>query len=107
MAMERDRLQDTFLQRVQQDRTPLTIFLLSGVRLQGCVKGFDSFCLLLERDGHASLVYKHEVATVVPSQPVTLHESPDEDQAPAPREQPQPVVVERKRRMPVRGQVGP
>ena len=102
MAMERGRLQDTFLQRVQQDRTPLTIFLINGVRLQGFVAGFDSFCLLLQRDGHAQLVYKREVATVVPSQPIGLYERPDKDQAPAPQEQSRLVVVERKRRLPLR-----
>ena len=97
MAAERDRLQDTFLRRVQQDKTPLTIFLVNGVRLQGFIAGFDSFCLQLQRDGHAQLVYKSEVATVVPLQPVDLRE-PSGEQAPEPRAQSRPVVVERKRR---------
>ena len=45
------RLQDTFLEHLLRRRTPVTIFLANGVRLQGVVAGFDAFCVLLERDG--------------------------------------------------------
>ena len=97
MFAERNRLQDTFLQRVQQDRTPLTVFLTNGVRLQGFVVAFDNFCLLLQRDDQVQLVYKHAISTVMPLGAVALYDPPEE-QVPAPQEQPQ-LVVERKRRV--------
>ncbi len=105
MAAERERLQDKFLRQVQQDRTPLTVFLINGVRLQGLVVAFDNFCVLLQRDDQAQLVYKHAISTVMPMGELALYEPPEE-QAPAPQEQPQPVVVERKRRLPARDQLG-
>ena len=67
-------LQDTFLNSVRRSRTPLTIFLVNGVKLQGVVSWFDSFCVLLRRDGQAQLVYKHAISTIMPAQPVQLYE---------------------------------
>ena len=71
MATERTQsLQDTFLNHVRKTKTPLTIFLVNGVKLQGVVTWFDNFCVLLRRDGHSQLVYKHAISTVMPSVPV-------------------------------------
>ncbi len=72
-------LQDTFLNHVRKQKTPLTIFLINGVKLQGIVTWFDNFCVLLRRDGHSQLVYKHAISTVMPSQPVMLWDGPSED----------------------------
>jgi host factor-I protein len=77
--MSNDRklsLQDTFLNSVRRSRTPLTIFLVNGVKLQGVVSWFDSFCVLLRRDGQAQLVYKHAISTIMPAGPVQLYEPP-------------------------------
>jgi host factor-I protein len=76
----RQSLQDAFLNSVRRTRTPLTIFLVNGVKLQGVVSWFDSFCVLLRRDGQAQLVYKHAISTIMPAQPVQLYE-PGEDEA--------------------------
>jgi len=59
-------LQDTFLNFVRKNKVPLTIFLVNGVKLQGIVTWFDNFCLLLRRDGHSQLVYKHAISTIMP-----------------------------------------
>ena len=78
MAADRaQNLQDTFLNHVRKSNTPLTIFLVNGVKLQGVVTWFDNFCVLLRRDGHSQLVYKHAISTVMPSQPITLYEAED------------------------------
>jgi host factor-I protein len=53
------------------------------VKLQGVVTWFDNFCLLLRRDGHSQLVYKHAISTVMPSHPVQLFEPEQEEQASA------------------------
>jgi host factor-I protein len=67
-------LQDTFLNAVRKQKTPLTIFLVNGVKLQGVVSWFDNFCVLLRRDGQVQLVYKHAISTVMPNAPVQLFE---------------------------------
>ena len=72
MADRAQNLQDTFLNHVRKTRTPLTIFLVNGVKLQGVVTWFDNFCVLLRRDGQSQLVYKHAISTVMPSTPVQL-----------------------------------
>jgi host factor-I protein len=80
-AMAADRaqnLQDTFLNHVRKNKTPLTIFLVNGVKLQGVVTWFDNFCVLLRRDGHSQLVYKHAISTVMPGHPIQLFEPADE-----------------------------
>ena len=68
-------LQDTFLNHVRKNKTPLTIFLINGVKLQGIVTWFDNFCVLLRRDGHSQLVYKHAISTIMPSQPVQMFDA--------------------------------
>jgi host factor-I protein len=68
------QLQDTFLNHVRKTKTPLTIFLVNGVKLQGIVTWFDNFCLLLRRDGHSQLVYKHAISTIMPGAPIQLFE---------------------------------
>ncbi len=76
---KKQNLQDTFLNSVRKSKTPLTIFLVNGVKLQGVVSWFDNFCVLLRRDGQSQLVYKHAISTIMPAQPVQLYE-PGSDQ---------------------------
>ena len=71
---KKQNLQDTFLNAVRKSRTPLTIFLVNGVKLQGVVTWFDNFCVLLRRDGQSQLVYKHAISTIMPSQPINLYD---------------------------------
>ena len=79
MSDKKQNLQDTFLNAVRKTKTPLTIFLVNGVKLQGIVTWFDNFCVLLRRDGQSQLVYKHAISTIMPSGPVLLYE-PGEDE---------------------------
>ncbi|MBS0295962.1 MAG: RNA chaperone Hfq [Proteobacteria bacterium] len=76
---KKQNLQDTFLNSVRKSKTPLTIFLVNGVKLQGVVTWFDNFCVLLRRDGQSQLVYKHAISTIMPSQPVQLYEPDSEN----------------------------
>jgi host factor-I protein len=75
-------LQDTFLNHVRKNKIPLTIFLVNGVKLQGVVTWFDNFCVLLRRDGHSQLVYKHAISTIMPGHPVQLFEGAEEPPGP-------------------------
>ncbi len=74
MAEKSQNIQDVFLNTVRKKKVPVTIFLSNGVKLQGNITGFDNFSVLLRRGPQVQLVYKHTIATVVPSAPVTLHE---------------------------------
>ena len=79
MAAEKQQnLQDTFLNYVRKNKTPLTIFLVNGVKLQGIVSWFDNFCVLLRRDGHSQLVYKHAISTIMPGGPLNLNDQDGE-----------------------------
>jgi len=57
------------LNSVRRAKLPLTIFLIKGVKLQGVITWFDSFSLLLRREGASQLVYKHSVSTIMPAEP--------------------------------------
>ena len=67
-------VQDVFLNHVRKNKTPVTVFLVNGVKLQGIITWFDNFCVLLRRDAHSQLVYKHAISTVMPAQPIQLFE---------------------------------
>jgi len=73
MANEKSQnVQDVFLNHVRKNKTPVTIFLVNGVKLQGIITWFDNFSVLLRRDGHTQLVYKHAISTVMPGSPIQL-----------------------------------
>ena len=73
MSNEKNQnVQDFFLNYIRKNKTPVTIFLINGVKLQGIVTWFDNFSVLLRRDAHSQLVYKHAISTVMPAQPIQL-----------------------------------
>ncbi len=82
MAAEKSQnVQDVFLNHIRKNKTPVTVFLVNGVKLQGIITWFDNFCVLLRRDTHSQLVYKHAISTVMPSVPIQLFEPPREEDA--------------------------
>jgi host factor-I protein len=72
MAEKVNNLQDMFLNNLRRSKTPVTMFLVKGVKLQGIITWFDNFSVLLRRDGNAQLIYKHAISTIMPSQPLDL-----------------------------------
>src|SRR4028118_671623 len=74
MADKVNNLQDIFLNTLRRTKTPITMFLVKGVKLQGIITWFDNFSVLLRREGQAQLIYKHAISTIMPSQPVDLRE---------------------------------
>ena len=80
MATEKNNVQEIFLNTIRRNKTPVTVFLVNGVKLQGIVTWFDNFSLLLRRDAHSQLVYKHAVSTIMPGQPVQLFEGDGGDE---------------------------
>ena len=74
MSEKSQNVQDVFLNYVRKNKNPVTVFLVNGVKLQGIITWFDNFSVLLRRDGHTQLVYKHAISTVMPSGPIQLFE---------------------------------
>lgn len=70
-------LQDPFLNTLRKERVPVSIFLVSGIKLQGQIESFDQFVVLL-KNSVSQMVYKHAISTVVPSRNIKLPRN-DED----------------------------
>src|SRR4051794_36246732 len=75
MNEKAQNVQDVFLNHVRKNKTPVTVFLVNGVKLQGIITWFDNFSVLLRRDGHTQLVYKHAISTVMPGAPIQLFDA--------------------------------
>ena len=67
-----ENLQETFLNQIRKEKLSVTIFLINGVKLQGIITWFDNFSILLKRDSHIQLVYKHSISTIMPSTTLSL-----------------------------------
>jgi host factor-I protein len=74
-------LQDPFLNALRKDRIPVSIYLVSGIKLQGQIESFDQFVILL-RNTVSQMIYKSAISTVVPSRNVNItDEADDEDES--------------------------
>lgn len=76
MSDKSQNLQDKFLNKIRKEKMSVTVFLVNGVKLQGIITWFDNFSMLLRRDSHSQLIYKHAISTIMPAAPVRLQ---DED----------------------------
>lgn len=63
-------LQDQFLNKLRKDRVPVSIFLISGIKLQGEIEAFDQFVVILTSHESHQMIYKHAISTVVPARPI-------------------------------------
>ncbi len=79
MSEKSNNVQDVFLNYVRKNKIPVTLFLVNGVKLQGIITWFDNFSVLLRRESHAQLVYKHAISTVMPLGPIQLFENKETD----------------------------
>ena len=78
MSEKSQSVQDVFLNKIRKEKMTVTVFLVNGVKLQGVVTWFDNFSVLLRRDSHVQLVYKHAISTIMPGGPLSLYDG-DED----------------------------
>ena len=67
-------LQDSFLNKIIKDNIPVSVYLLNGIKLQGQVKSFDQYVIVLSGNT-PQLIYKHSISTIVPSQTINLEVS--------------------------------
>ena len=64
-------LQDNFLNTLRKEHTPVSIFLVNGIKLQGRVDSFDQYVIML-KNTISQMVYKHAISTIVPGKPIKL-----------------------------------
>jgi len=79
-------IQEAFLNNARKDKTFLTIYLMSGVKLSGRIKSFDKYSVILETNNQEQLIFKHAISTVVVSRP--FHSPPHGGPAPGPHSAP-------------------
>lgn len=75
LDMSNQNLQDAFLNGARKERLPVTIYLVSGVKLSGRVKGFDKYCVVFETSHQEQLIFKHAISTVVTAKQSQTHGS--------------------------------
>ncbi|NCO03225.1 MAG: RNA chaperone Hfq [Alphaproteobacteria bacterium] len=81
MVEKSKNVQDVFLNAIRKEKMTVTVFLVNGVKLQGIVTWFDNFSMLLRRESHVQLVYKHAISTIMPGGPLNLNDSEDDADA--------------------------
>lgn len=69
MEKPAQNIQEAFLNNARKDKTFLTIYLMSGVKLSGRIKSFDKYSVVLEANNQEQLIFKHAISTVVVSKP--------------------------------------
>jgi host factor-I protein len=69
-------IQDTFLNTARKERTSITIYLLSGVKLTGRIRSFDKYSVVLEASGQEQLIFKHAISTIVMGRPMHVAHPP-------------------------------
>ncbi|MDP9127579.1 MAG: RNA chaperone Hfq [Pseudomonadota bacterium] len=74
MTENKQNVQEIFLNHLRKHKMPATIYLTNGVQLKGVITWFDHSSLLLRREAHAQLVYKHAISTVMPGGPIQVLE---------------------------------
>ena len=79
MSEKNQNVQDVFLNAIRKEKSSVTVFLENGVKLQGVVTWFDNFSMLLRRETHAQLIYKHAISTIMPSGPLKLFDPEAEE----------------------------
>lgn len=75
MVEKGKNVQDVFLNAIRKEKMTVTVFLVNGVKLQGIITWFDNFSMLLRRESHVQLVYKHAISTIMPGGPLNLNDS--------------------------------
>jgi host factor-I protein len=75
-------IQDTFLNTARKDKSPITIYLMSGVKLSGRIRSFDKYSVVLETNNQEQLIFKHAISTVVMGRSAQHMERPGSEHRP-------------------------
>ncbi len=93
MEKPAQNIQEAFLNNARKEKTFLTIYLMSGVKLSGRIKSFDKYSLILESNNHEQLIFKHAISTVVISRPVHGYAAASQVSAAASAPAPQTITT--------------
>ena len=61
-------IQDQFLNQVRKARIEVEALLVSGEKIIGFIRSFDTFCVIIENNEDIILIYKHALSIVRPSE---------------------------------------
>ncbi len=78
VAQDTPPIQDTFLKHLRDNRIEVTVFLVTGIRLQGRIKRFDNFTVELARGDSSQIIYKHAISAINPAEPIQLADPSNE-----------------------------
>lgn len=85
MEKQPHNIQDVFLNHLRREKLPVTVFLMSGVKLTGRIKSFDKFAVMLESSQREQLVFKHAISTVVTTRSAPAASAPASSPSEPPR----------------------
>lgn len=71
-ATKGQSLQDPFLNVLRRERISVSIFLVNGIKVQGTIESYDPLCILLRSDNGTQLVYKHAIASILPTRQIRV-----------------------------------
>lgn len=74
MSKSINNLQDIFLNNARKNIIPVTIYLINGFQINGSVKGFDSFTVILDSNGRQMMIYKHAISTITPQKNIPFND---------------------------------
>ena len=69
-----ENMQEPFLNALRKEGTPVSVYLVNGIKLQGKIESYDQYIILL-KNGNSQIVYKHAVSTIVAEQPVHIEKN--------------------------------
>jgi len=78
MNKSTNNLQDIFLNGARKNIIPVTIYLTNGFQINGSVKGFDSFTVILDSNGRQMMIYKHAISTITPQKNILFNDGLEE-----------------------------
>ncbi len=76
----KNNCQEAFLNVLRKTKKSVTVYLYSGIKLNGKIVGFDNFALLLQRESQIQLIYKHSISTILPSETFKISQLFSDDQ---------------------------
>ena len=76
--MQKQNIQDIFLNQARKEKMTVTIFLVNGFQFKGIVRCFDNFTVVMDVEGRQRMIYKHAISTIVPDKYIEIY---DEDTA--------------------------
>lgn len=63
-------LQDTFLNHLRRGKVKVCLHLNNKQQIEGEIRGFDNFVIILESEGKQQLIYKHSIAAIIPDKKI-------------------------------------